>query len=77
MAVAEGDGLMAVSTAINDLRGQLRTLQARIASSEAYIIHARGKDRRLEQRHLANLRRQRAALLEQIHRTGSSQQGAA
>lgn len=47
-------------------RATLRQLDGQIMSSEAYLAGARGNDRRQEQRHLAKLRRDRAAVTQRL-----------
>jgi len=47
-------------------RAAVRDMNERIQSSEAYLIHAAGKDRRMEQRYAAKLRRERDAVLARL-----------
>ena len=54
------------------LEEQERELRAAIESSEAYLVHARGKDRRMEQRYLSKKRRQLRELREGVATTGEA-----
>lgn len=54
-------------TNLKDDLAELAKLDGAIASSEAYLLHARGRDRRTEQRYLAKLRRQRKELADSLN----------